>query len=82
MLMAMQLDEDGLKEKRRQKLMKAGYEARLKNRQGKEREKALKEEAARRETEEREHDLQGWTSRVRAEHEVRLMLFRNGRQSN
>ncbi|KAF8525246.1 chromatin remodeling complex subunit [Hysterangium stoloniferum] len=71
-----QLDEDGLKEKRRQKLMKAGYEARLKNRRGKEREKALKEEAARRENEEREHDLQGWTSKIRAEHEAAMEKLR------
>lgn len=69
----MQLDEEGLKEKRRQKLMKAGFEARMRARREKEREKAQREDEARRENEERDRDLQGWAARVRTEHEVRFI---------
>ena len=66
----MELDEEGLKEKKRQKLMKAGFEARMRARREKQRERALREDEARRETEERERDLRGWTARVRGEHQV------------
>ena len=69
----MQLDEDGLKEKRRQRLTKAGFEARMRARREKEREKAHREDEARRENEERQRDLRGWTARIRAEHEVGLV---------
>jgi actin-related protein 5 len=51
--------------------MKAGFEARLRARREKEREKALREDEARREHEERDRDLRGWAARVRGEHEVR-----------
>lgn len=64
------MDEEGVKEKRRQKLLKAGFEARQKTRREKEREKNEREEQVKREHEERERDLQAWTGRVRAEHEV------------
>ncbi|KAF8491281.1 hypothetical protein JB92DRAFT_3128430 [Gautieria morchelliformis] len=67
-----QLDEEGLKEKRRQRLMKAGFEARMRARREKEREKAQREDEARRENEERERDLRGWAARVRAEHEAAM----------
>ncbi|KAI0286426.1 actin-like ATPase domain-containing protein [Russula brevipes] len=63
-----QLDEEGLKEKKKQKLLKAGFEARARARREKER--ALEERAAeeRREEEERATDPSAWVSRVRAEH--------------
>ncbi|KIJ45076.1 hypothetical protein M422DRAFT_251274 [Sphaerobolus stellatus SS14] len=67
-----QLDEDALKEKRRQKLLKAGWEARQKIRREKERERAEKEDQARRELEERERDFDGWTSRLKGEHEAMM----------
>lgn len=66
-----QLDEEGLKEKRKQKLLKAGYEARERARKEKEREREAKEAEERREEEERERDLEGWANKLRQEHEVR-----------
>ncbi|CCO26742.1 Actin-like protein arp5 [Rhizoctonia solani AG-1 IB] len=50
------LDEDELKEKRRQRLLKAGYEARLKARKEKEAARREKEEEERRDLEERTND--------------------------
>lgn len=63
-----QLDEEGLKEKKKQKLLKAGFEARARARR--EKEKALEERAAeeRKEEEERSANPSGWVTRVRAEH--------------
>ncbi|KAN0138657.1 hypothetical protein V8E53_003645 [Lactarius tabidus] len=63
-----QLDEEGIKEKKKQKLLKAGFEARARARR--EKEKALEERAAeeRKEEEERTANPSGWVSRVRAEH--------------
>ena len=65
-----QLDEEGLKEKKKQKLLKAGLEARARARREKEREKEEKEREERREEEEREMDLAGWSKRLRQEQEV------------
>lgn len=59
-----------MKEKRKQKLMKAGWEARVRARKEKEREREEKEAEERREAEEREQDLEGWAERLRKEHEV------------
>lgn len=64
------LDEEQLKEKKKQKLMKAGYEARERARREKEREREEKEAEERREERERNLDLRGWAARVRKEHEV------------
>ncbi|KAI9436991.1 chromatin remodeling complex subunit [Lactarius indigo] len=63
-----QLDEEGLKEKKKQKLLKAGFEARARARR--EKEKAQEERAAeeRKEDEERAADPSAWVTRVRAEH--------------
>jgi actin-related protein 5 len=57
-----------LKEKKKQKLLKAGFEARARARR--EKEKALEERAAeeRKEDEERAADPSAWVRRVRAEH--------------
>ncbi|KNZ80015.1 Actin-like protein arp5 [Termitomyces sp. J132] len=62
------LDEEGLKEKRKQRLMKAGFEARVRAKREKEREKAEKEEE-RKEEEERDMDLEGWSRKMRQEQE-------------
>ncbi len=71
-----QLDEDGLKEKKKQKLVKAGYEARARARREKEREREEKEREEKREEEEREADLGGWSRKLRQEQEVCLdVLF-------
>ncbi|KAF8680469.1 Actin-like ATPase protein [Rhizoctonia solani] len=64
------LDEDEIKEKRRQKLLKAGYEARLKARKEKEAARREKEEEERRELEERTSDPVGWASKLKEDHEL------------
>ena len=66
------MDEDQLKEKKKQKLMKAGYDARERTRKEKEREREEREAEERREGEERERDLEAWASRLKKEHEVEL----------
>ncbi|KAF8341684.1 chromatin remodeling complex subunit [Amanita rubescens] len=65
-----ELDEEGLKEKKKQKLLKAGFEARARARREKEKEREEKEREERREEAEREADLQGWAQRTRQEHET------------
>ncbi|KAG8700208.1 Nuclear actin-protein involved in chromatin remodeling [Ceratobasidium sp. 394] len=64
------LDEDGLKEKRRQKLLKAGYEARIRARKEKEAARKEKEEEERRELQERTLDPAGWAAKLREDHEL------------
>ncbi|CAE6513286.1 unnamed protein product [Rhizoctonia solani] len=64
------LFEDALKEKRRQKLLKAGHEARLKARKEKEAARKEKEEEERRELEERTNDPVGWAAKLREDHEL------------
>jgi actin-related protein 5 len=71
-LRALKLDEDQLKEKRKQKLLKAGWEARMKARNEKQREKEEREADERRETEDRERDLTAWASGLRKHQEVSL----------
>ncbi|KAG7451093.1 actin-like protein Arp5p [Guyanagaster necrorhizus] len=71
------LDEDGLKEKKKQKLIKAGYEARARARREKEREKEEKEREEKREEEEREADLGGWSRKLRQEQEVLMDRIKN-----
>ncbi|TFK38658.1 actin-like ATPase domain-containing protein [Crucibulum laeve] len=63
------LDEEGLKEKKKQKLMKAGFEARARARKEKEREREEKEREEKKEEEEREADLGGWSRKLRQEQE-------------
>ncbi len=71
MLTTVQLDEDGLKEKKKQKLLKAGHDARERAKREKEREREEREAEEKREVEERDRDLSGWASRMRKEQEVR-----------
>lgn len=75
-----QLDEEGIKEKRKQKLLKAGYDARERARKEKEREREAKEAEGKREEEERERDLEGWANKLRQEHEVRCCCLSIDRQ--
>ncbi|KAJ3510443.1 hypothetical protein NLJ89_g4666 [Agrocybe chaxingu] len=65
-----ELDEEGLKEKKKQKLLKAGFEARARARREKEREREEKEREEKREEEEREADLGGWSRKLRSEQEA------------
>ncbi|KAH9949526.1 actin-like ATPase domain-containing protein [Amylocystis lapponica] len=64
------LDEDGLKEKKKQRLMKAGYDARERTKREKEREREEREAGERREGDERERDLAGWATKLRKEQEA------------
>ena len=59
-----------MKEKKKQRLMKAGYDARERVRKEKERERVEREAEERREEEEREQDLEGWAARMRNKHEA------------
>ncbi|KAF8323091.1 actin-like ATPase domain-containing protein [Clavulina sp. PMI_390] len=65
-----ELNEEQIKEKRKQKLAKAGYEARVRARKEKEREREAKAAAEQQEQEEREADPAAWTTRVRQEHSI------------
>lgn len=67
-----ELDEEGLKEKRRQKLVKASFEARQRVQKEKERERLQRQDEARREQQAREKDLDSWIGRVRQEHRVTI----------
>lgn len=55
-----ELDDEQIKEKRRQRLMKANYDARMKAKQEKLEEKQRLEEEARKDQEWRDRDLDGW----------------------
>lgn len=65
-----ELTEDEIREKRRQRLMKAGWEARVKVREEKERERERVREEERREEEERVTDPEGWARKLRLQQEV------------
>ncbi|TFK81227.1 actin-like ATPase domain-containing protein [Polyporus arcularius HHB13444] len=65
-----ELDEEGLKEKKKQKLMKAGYDARERAKREKEREREERVAEEKREEEERDRDLSGWASKLRKEQEA------------
>lgn len=64
------LGEDEIREKRKQRLMKAGWEARVKAREEKRKEKERQEEVKRREDDFRETDPVGWAAKLRNEQEV------------
>ena len=69
-----QLDAEGLKQKRHQRLMKSGVEARERARQEKEAEKARRAEEQRLDDEKRENDLAGWLEEKRGERMVIVIL--------
>ncbi|KAF2473041.1 actin-like ATPase domain-containing protein [Lindgomyces ingoldianus] len=60
-----QLDEEGLKQKRQQRLMKSNYDARQRAKVEKEKEKARLAEEQRLDDERRENDLDGWVQENR-----------------
>ncbi len=64
-----------MKEKRKQKLMKAGFDARARARREKELEKEEKLAEEQRETDEREGDPEAWVQKMRLEHSVSDLLF-------
>lgn len=63
------LDEEGVKEKRKQRLMKAGYDARLRAKAEKAEEKRLEEEALRRDEDERLNNPRGWSAKMRKQYD-------------
>ncbi|KAI5983595.1 hypothetical protein EDD15DRAFT_2178839 [Pisolithus albus] len=65
-----ELDEEGLKEKKKQRLLKAGFEARARARREKEKEREERKAEERRDEEERENDFEGWAGRLRKEQEA------------
>ncbi|ORY34334.1 putative actin-like protein ARP5 [Naematelia encephala] len=65
-----ELNEEEIKEKRRQRLMKAGWEARVKVREEKKREKERLEEIRQKEENERIHTPDIWAAKLRAEQEA------------
>ncbi|PIL29973.1 hypothetical protein GSI_07884 [Ganoderma sinense ZZ0214-1] len=65
-----ELDEEGLKEKKKQKLLKAGFEARERVKREKEREREERAAEEKREEEERDRDLTGWAAKLRREQEA------------
>ncbi|KAI9106267.1 hypothetical protein DFS34DRAFT_699834 [Phlyctochytrium arcticum] len=74
-----ELSADQIKEKRKQRLLKAGWDANERKRKEKEDQKARQEERERHEAERREHDMDGWlaetrTRRVELLEKIRLKL--------
>jgi actin-related protein 5 len=67
-----ELTEEDIKEKRKQRLMKAGWEARVKMREEKAREKERLALEEKKEEEERMADPDAWAKRLRLEQEVSL----------
>lgn len=72
-----QLDEDGVKEKRKQRLMRAGYEARLRAKAEKEEEHRLAEAEIKKDDEERLNDPRGWASKKRREYESTIQRIKD-----
>ncbi|CAO1613670.1 unnamed protein product [Sympodiomycopsis kandeliae] len=64
-----ELDEESIKEKRRQRLLKAGYDARMRAKAEKAEERRLEEEKRLQDEQERTMNLAGWTQSRREEYE-------------
>ncbi|BGP01976.1 Actin-related protein 5 [Rhodotorula toruloides] len=75
-----QLNEEDLKEKRRQKLMKAGYDARIRLKAEKEEERRRVEEERRRDEELRTNDFPRWLEGLRKQHEDILEKIKERRK--
>ncbi|CAH7670224.1 hypothetical protein BY996DRAFT_6735863 [Phakopsora pachyrhizi] len=71
-----QLDEEGLKEKRRQKLIKAGHEARERAKAEREAEKARIIEKDRQDEEDRLNNPEEWLNKVRIKHENLILKIK------
>jgi actin-related protein 5 len=72
-----QLDDDGIKQKRQQRLQKSGWEARQRAKAEKAREQARIEEEQRLDDEKRDKDLEGWASERRGARNVRIPLHKH-----
>lgn len=71
-----QLDEDGLKQKRQQRLMKSNHDARARAKAEKEREKNRLAEEQRADDERRENDLEGWLEERRTARQAMIQRIR------
>lgn len=71
------LDEEGLKQKRLQRLLKANHDARARAKAEKEREKARKAEEERIDAERRENDFAGWVQERRIARQTILQKIRD-----
>lgn len=60
-----ELDDEGIKEKRRQRLLKANYDARMRAKEEKNLERQLREEEEKKNAEYRKNDLAGWIKEKR-----------------
>jgi actin-related protein 5 len=69
------LNEEDLKEKRRQRLMKAGYDARIRAKAGREQDRLREEEEQKADQEAMKTDHAGWLNEIRKSHTVRPLLF-------
>lgn len=67
-----ELDEEGVKEKRRQRLLKAGYDARVRARAEKAEEERLQAEAEARELQEQRENPGQWLDKIRKQHQDAL----------
>ncbi|KAF2097217.1 actin-like ATPase domain-containing protein [Rhizodiscina lignyota] len=70
------LDEEGLKQKRQQRLMKSNYDARQRAKAEKEREKAKAAEEERLDNEKRENNLDGWVEERRVARQAAIQKIR------
>ncbi|MBW0482107.1 hypothetical protein O181_021822 [Austropuccinia psidii MF-1] len=71
-----QLDEEGLKEKRRQKLMKAGHDARERAKAEREAEKIRQAEKERKDEEDRMANPEQWLTKLRAQRENLILKIK------
>ncbi|KAL9094676.1 MAG: hypothetical protein Q9165_002945 [Trypethelium subeluteriae] len=71
-----QLDEEGLKQKRQQRLLKSNHDARARAKAEKEKEKARLAEEERLDAERRENDLSGWVAERRAARQALVQKMR------
>lgn len=71
-----QLDEEGIKEKKKQRLLKAGYDARLRAKAEKEEEKRLIELQLKKDDDERINDPRGWAAKKRKEYEETIQRIK------
>ena len=72
-----ELDEAGLKQKRHQRLMKSGLEARLRAKAEKEQERARMAEEQRLDSERRQNDREGWLQTRREAHSALLQRIKD-----
>lgn len=69
------MNEEELKEKKRQRLLKAGYDARIRAKEEKEVEAKKVEEKARMDAYEKEHHFDRWLQKLRDDYSVGLNLL-------